>query len=85
VTVLGLADLGNYQEQGYSSCYQEDRDNYVDIILQVEDNPSALEDIEAVQAFQMREARHYTTQEGQAPCLSRVFVTLPLPYPRQSK
>jgi hypothetical protein len=36
VTVLGLADLGLFQEVGYDQCYTEDADNYIDIILRVE-------------------------------------------------
>ncbi|MBT8215225.1 MAG: phospholipase, partial [Acidimicrobiia bacterium] len=33
--VLGLADLGQAEDQGatYDLCYQEDADNYIDIIL----------------------------------------------------
>ncbi|MCB0918178.1 MAG: phospholipase [Actinobacteria bacterium] len=33
VTVLGLADLGVRQD-GYDDCYREDKDNYIDIILE---------------------------------------------------
>lgn len=45
VTVLGLADLGLFQEVGYDQCYTEDADNYIDIILRVEGNNSVLDNM----------------------------------------
>jgi len=51
VTVMGMADLGPKQEEGYDICYDEDRDNYIDIILSVDgDDLSVLDDI-SVLAF----------------------------------
>jgi hypothetical protein len=45
VTVLGLADLGLFQEVGYDQCYTEDADNYIDIILRVEGKKSVLDNM----------------------------------------
>lgn len=43
VTVLGLADVGIYLEEGYTPCYADDRDNYIDIILHVTGDATVLE------------------------------------------
>ena len=48
VTVLGLADLGLLQEEGYDLCYSEDTDNYIDIALLVEGDVSALDGVSVV-------------------------------------
>lgn len=43
VTVLGLADTGPYLEEGYTPCYSDDRDNYIDIIMHVDGDATVLE------------------------------------------
>lgn len=43
VSVLGLADTGIYLEEGYTPCYLDDRDNYIDIIMHVDGDPTVLE------------------------------------------
>lgn len=42
VTVLGLAECGKYQAEGYTPCYADDRDNYIDIIMQVTGDANVL-------------------------------------------
>ena len=48
VTVLGLADLGLLQEEGYDLCYSEDTDNFIDITLLVEGDVNTLEGVSVV-------------------------------------
>ena len=48
VTVLGLADLGLLQEEGYDLCYSEDTDNYIDITLLVEGDVNTLDGVSVV-------------------------------------
>uniref|UniRef100_A0A7S3XAX5 Uncharacterized protein n=1 Tax=Picocystis salinarum TaxID=88271 RepID=A0A7S3XAX5_9CHLO len=50
LSVLGLADTGPLQAQ-YDACYIEDRDNYIDIIIDAS-NEAAASTIVSVQAFQ---------------------------------
>lgn len=50
VKVLGLADTGKL-EQVYSACYIDDKDNYIDIIIQAS-SPEAAAKITSVEAFQ---------------------------------
>lgn len=57
VRVLGLADTGRWQSS-YDECYQEDYDNYIDIILDAS-SPVAAAALSTLQAFQ--------TEEGYAP------------------
>jgi hypothetical protein len=49
VKVLGLADTGKL-EQVYSACYVDDKDNYIDIIIQAS-SPLAAAAITSVEAF----------------------------------
>eukprot|EP00756_Hemistasia_phaeocysticola_P036919 Hpha_TRINITY_DN16668_c0_g3::TRINITY_DN16668_c0_g3_i6::g.178261::m.178261 len=62
LTVLGLADVGVNWSGG---CFNDDRDNYQDIIIRVQGNPSSLHHLESLRGFD--KGRSYYNPGGPGP------------------